>query len=606
MALRPETRTVESIDAAYGARTLPGTIVRLIGRGPRFYVGIAALFVIKQSPVWLFPILTERAINALAHPESRNDTNLLVFGVITALAIACNIPLHTAFIGLISRTARGTERSLRLAVTRRLQQLSISFHQGTDGSRLQSKLLRDVEQIQLMTMDFLNAGTLATMNVLFAVVYTGIHEPRMLLFFAVVVPITVGVSRTFKSAMRSRNFEYRRHLESMNVQVGEMVDMLPLARAHSVEEVAYDHLAASVTEVDRHGQLLDRVNALFQSTNWVVFQLFNLSVLAAGYWLVSRGLMTVGGLVLYSALFALLVSSVNTFLNLYPTFTRGSESVRSLGDVLKSPDLEHNADKAHPARVRGEIQFKSICFKYPGNDHLAIRDFSLHLRAGSTVALVGSSGSGKSTLVNLAIGFLRPQAGQIFLDGVDMERLDMRAWRRHLSLVPQQIILFNGTIRENILFGSPEVTDEYFDRVVRLAHVEEFVERLPDQWETLIGEGGTRLSGGQKQRIAIARALVRNPRVIVLDEPTAALDLESEQLVQAALRELVRDRTTIIVAHRLSTIRDADLVCVIADGQLVETGTHDELIAADGPFSRLHSIHDGEARATKSSPIPTK
>ncbi len=579
----------ERIDWAYQAKNPFRTLLRLLDGGVLFYVWVTAVFTIKATPNWLIAIFLARLIDVLAHPATANFHLLIGLGVTMLLTLPLNIPLHTLFVDALSKNSRGLERRLRLAVARRLQQLSISFHQSSASGRLQSKLLRDVEQVQIMAMGLGADGTAALVGLSIAIGYTAFNEPRMLLFYVLVVPITVAISRQFRAAIHARNADYRVNLERMTTRVVEMVEMLPLARAHGVEDAALNTLSERVIEVNRNGRLLDRITALFQSTTWVIFQLFNLSVIGVSCWFVIRGWMTVGDLVLYQTFFSQLINSINQLLNLYPVITRGSESIRSLGEILQSPDIEHNAGKAVPAIVRGEISFNSVSFKYPGTDRLAIRELDLTIPQGKTVAFVGASGSGKSTLISLAIGFIRPQAGQILLDGADMESIDMRAWRSHLSLVPQQIVLFNGSIRENILFGLGEVRQDFFDRVLDLTHVSEFVDRLPDKLDTLVGDHGARLSGGQKQRIAIARALMRDPKVIVLDEPTSALDLESEYCVQQALRELTKDRTTIIVAHRLSTIRNADLVCVMAEGQIVESGTHDELLALNGAFTRLHT-----------------
>jgi len=244
--------------------------------------------------------------------------------------------------------------------------------------------------------------------------------------------------------------------------------------------------------------------------------------------------------------------------------------------------------------VRGEILFEQVGFQYPRGRETALQDINLRIAPGETVAFVGASGAGKSTLVNLAMGFRAPTTGRVLLDGRDLRELDLRTYRRQIGVVPQATILFNGTLRENITYGLAEVDDARLWDILTQASLADFVRSLPQQLDTPLGESGTRLSGGQRQRLAIARALIRDPRVILLDEATSALDTESERLVQASLIRLTAGRTTLIVAHRFSTIRQAHRIVVLEAGRIVEIGTLAELLAAGGTFARLAGLQGVE------------
>ena len=285
-----------------------------------------------------------------------------------------------------------------------------------------------------------------------------------------------------------------------------------------------------------------------------------------------------------------IISAVNFILAIFPQITRGYDAFVSLGDILENPDLEKQDGKRPVREVRGGFEFEKVSFKYPSMQSHAVRDFSLVIRAGERIAVVGESGSGKSTLMQLVMGFHRPQTGRILLDGKDMTEINLHDYRRFLSVVPQNTILFSGTIRENISYGLKNVTDRQIRQAIRIANADEFIFNLPEGLDTMLGEHGAALSGGQRQRIAIARAVIRDPRVILFDEATSALDVVSEKQVQDALELLVKGRTTFIVAHRLSTIRNADRIVVMKKGRIDEVGTYAGLMRKKGEFVTLKKL----------------
>jgi ATP-binding cassette subfamily B protein len=390
--------------------------------------------------------------------------------------------------------------------------------------------------------------------------------------------------------MRIRNREFRSQVEQMNSTVSEMINMIPVARAHGIEDIAAEGSHQKFHDVLHRGRKLDRMNAIFGSSAFVTFQLSMIIGLAALSWACWRGWISVGEIMLFQGLFTMIVMSMTALLNMVPEIARGFESIRSIGEILECPDIEHNEGREVIRDVEGAVAFENVSFTYENAREAAVRDFSLDVKPGECIALVGPSGAGKSTLIQLLIGFHRAEQGRILLDGLDMEQIDMRSYRRFVSVVPQETMLFSGTLRDNITYGRKGVDDRQIRDVMAMANLTDVVNDLPEGLQTRIGEDGALLSGGQRQRIAIARALIRDPRVLILDEATSALDVVSEKLVQQAIDRAIQNRTTFIVAHRLSTIRQADRIVVMKDGRLEEIGPYDELMARDGLFKEMQQL----------------
>ncbi len=578
------------LENSYRSRRPVRTLFSLLNRSRLFYAAMITMLVVKHSPMWLIPFLTAQVINTLADPSAYPVARLPVWFFAVVLLTAQNIPTHTLYISMLSGAVRDLERTLRSALVTRLQHLSIAFHDRTESGRLQAKVLRDVEQVQMFCMLLGEGGTLAVLSFIFAVTVTACKEPRMLVFFLLMAPLVAGLRALFDGRIRRRNSAFRLQVEQMSSGVSEMLNMIPVVRAHGLEGEAAREMNRQFDEVNERGRKLDRINALFGSSSWVTFQLSMIAGLGVLSWFCLKGWIPVGDVVLYQSLFSMIIMCVAQLLTMYPQLARGMESLRSIGEVLECPDLEHNRGRRELTRLDGRVAFRNVRFAYDAGRAPAIDGVSLDVEPGECIALVGPSGGGKSTMMQLLIGFRRPQSGRILIDGQDMEQLDMRTVRRFISVVPQETILFSGTILENIVYGLRDVSREEVGRVLAAANLDELIESLPAGVQTRIGEDGAMLSGGQRQRIAIARALIRNPRILVLDEATSALDVVSEKKVQQAIDHAVKNRTTFIVAHRLSTIRAADRIVVMKDGRIAEIGSYDELTARGGLFCEMQAL----------------
>jgi ATP-binding cassette subfamily B protein len=554
-------------------------------------VAASVFQVIKHSPVWIVPIITAHIIDLLSNPPGDIRRDLAWSIAMLMTVIAQNVPTAVVYVRLLSLVTRNIELYLRAALCRRLQHLSISFYHQTRTGALHTKVVRDVEAVQqLMSFAFESALSLSMMLAA-ALVTIALRLPWFLLVYTLALPLIVLVVRNLRGRMQARNAAFREEIESMSSRVVEMTMMIPITRALGEEEYAIQRVQSSLTQVRASGLGLDLVNGLFGAINWTTLQLFGAGMLGLAAWLGATGAVpvTVGDVVLITAYSSQITGAVLGVMNLVPQIMRGFESIRSIGEVLECPDLEYNEGKAVVTAVQGRVTFQAVDFAYPDSDEATVRGFSLDVQLGEMVALVGPSGAAKSTILNLAIGFLRPSGGQILLDGRDMEALDMRTYRRHIALVPQEVVLFDGTVFENITYGAQHADERRVLAALRDANALEFVQELPQGVHTRIGDRGARLSGGQKQRLAIARALIRNPQVLLLDEATSALDPLSERLIQEALARLMVGRTTFVVAHRLSTIRNADRIVVMNRGQIVEIGTHEQLLAARGEYFRMQA-----------------
>ncbi|MBO1330912.1 ABC transporter ATP-binding protein [Streptomyces sp. VRA16 Mangrove soil] len=554
--------------------------------------GAAALFVIKHSPIWLLPMITAVVLDVVVQHGSEarlwQATGVLLF------ILVINYPLHQWYVRLLAGSIRRMGTTLRSALCRRMQQLDIGYHSRVSSSVLQAKVVRDVESVEQMVQQSADMGLGAVVTLVGGLVVIGIRVPAFLPVFLLVVPAAGWLVMRLRMRMRSHNEDFRREVEHLSSKVGEMTTLIPITRAHGLERTALGRVDGSLRQVFAAGLRLDTVNARFNSAAWVMLNILGVACLTGSALVAYHGWLPVtpGDVVMLSAFFTILTGSVTTLLGLAPVISKGLESVRSAGEVLQAPDLERNAGKAAVARVSGRIDFQDVGFAYDDKpDEPAVTGFTLSARPGETIALVGASGAGKSTVLNLLIGFIRPTSGRILLDGTDMAGLDLRSYRRFLSVVPQESILFEGSIRDNVTYGLGDTDEETLLAALRDANALEFVERLPRGLDTVVGERGARLSGGQRQRLAIARALIRDPRVLVLDEATSALDNRSEALVQEALARLVHGRTVFVVAHRLSTIQGADRIVVMEGGRIAEQGTHAELLARGGVYAGLQPAH---------------
>ncbi len=579
------------IEHIYNSKKPFRTLIKMLNIKLPKYFGYFILFFAKYSPELLTPLYLKEVIAFAGNESGRDMSSFIVVNLIYFLVCIQNILTHSLFTKKVHGRVRKMEQGLRSSLTKRLQQLSIAFHTKTQTGRLQSKLLRDVDDITNVTIQLFHQGFATVMAIIWCLFITFRSDWIVGIFFLFSAPLTAILINFFRGKMKKNNEGYRKTMEKMSSRVSEMINTIPITRAHGVEQDEIDKTEENFSQVYRASMKLDFTNQMFGSSSWVLMKIAIMSVMMFSGILAFKGKMEVENVVLYYGLFQIIVGAFSSAMNFIPIFTKGFEAFKSLGEILECPDLEKNRGKKQISNIKGSVIFNNVGFSY--DDYKpAICEFNAKIEPGQCTAFVGESGSGKSTLMNLLIGFWRPNTGSILLDGFDYNELDLRSWRKNIAVVPQNTILFSGTILENITYGKSNVKIENIEKAITASNLRGFIDNLEHGLQTVISENGKDLSGGQRQRISIARAILRDPQIIILDEATSALDVVSEKEVQDAIDNLIKGRTTFIVAHRLSTIRNADKVFVMKDGVCIEEGSQVELINKKGEFARLKTLQE--------------
>lgn len=543
-------------------------------------------FIIKHSPVWVMPIIVSNLIN-IASRQNEFEMKAIMGNVfIMVVLLVTNIPTALIYTRYMSLSIRSVESNIRMNMVKKLQILSIPYHKHLKGGKLQSKVLRDVELIINLSSIFCTTIVQIVLNIFVAFTITITKNIYVAIFFLATIPVGAFLIKKFRFNIENVNTKLRKSIEDMSSAVSQMVEMVPVTRAHALENIEIHRVDEKVLNVKKSGYKVDMFNCLFGACGWVTFQIMQVVCLLFSSFFAMKGYIEIGDIVLYQTYFSTILGSLTNIIDVYPQIVKGFDSINSISEIFLADDVELNSGKIEVKDVKGEFEFKDVSFRYDDGEDEVLEDFNIHVKKGERIAFVGESGGGKSTLLQLIVGFLKPTQGMISLDGQDMSKINLRSYRKFIAMVPQNTVLFSGTIKENITYGM-EVTDDKLNDIIEAACLKEVINKLPNGIDTVVGEHGDLLSGGQKQRISIARALIRDPQVIILDEATSALDNKSEIHVQNAMKNLMKDRTTFMVAHRLSTIQDAERIIVIDGGRVVEEGSYDELMKRKGAFYNL-------------------
>lgn len=572
-------------------------IAKIYKRNISVFLLVCLFYAVMSLPVYITPLITAEIIdiatfavaNGLSYELKRA---LFTYSVILAVCILQNVPSTKLKWRVASTMQRKMNAGIRSALVRKLQSLSITYHKDMLSGKIQSKFIKDTETLNGATSMFINGVLNHLVCAIIAVIIAIVKNGYVSLFFLVAVPLNVLLTFAFRNRIRKSHKEMRVKAEEMSAKMTSMIELMPVTKSHGLEDVEIKNVEGAIKKVEIAGLKADKIFAGYGAWLFVVNHLFSTACLIFCAILAINKVISVGEIVLYQTLFTQLSSYVNNIVASSPHINAGREAMTSLSEVMRATDVEPNLKTGEIVNDIGDIEFRNVSYVYPGTDKEVIKNFSFKIKKGECIGVVGSSGSGKTTLMNILIGFLRPTSGEVYIDGEPMSKFNISSYRQKISVVAQNSILFSGTVEENVTYGLEKYTKEQLAKAIDTANVSEFLGDLKDGINTDIGEHGDKLSGGQRQRVTIARALIREPKIIIFDEATSALDNLSEFQVQKAISSSMQGRTTFIVAHRLSTIRDADRIIVLEDGEMIENGTYDQLLDKRGKFYELKSLSD--------------
>jgi len=567
-----------------------------------FYLG--AFCVLCHNAIWiLFPLVIRNAVQALNTAVTRQ--NLLKYSLyLMAIAVAKGIFQYLTRWILIG-VSREIEFDLRNDLFAHLERLSYSFYQRTRTGDIMARMTNDLNAVRMLV----GPGIMYTAN---TIVFTAVSlvfmlsiSPRLTLFAFLPLPIFSIVVQYFGRRIHERFERIQAMFSDISARAQENFSGARLIRAYVQEEAEIELFERENQEYIGRSLKLVRLMGMLWPTLQTLLGVAIVIVLFVGGRLVIQHRINVGDFAAFNTNMVQLTWPIIALGWVINIFQRGTASLGRIANILAEKPAVTDAEVpaiGAPQRVRGEIEFRSLSFHYgqtlqaaergaglSHGDEDVLRNISLKVPAGTSLAIVGPTGSGKSTLVSLIPRIYDAAPGSVLIDGRPIREFPLELLRKNIGFVPQETFLFSDTIRENIAFGVPDASDADVRRVAEAASIASDIEGFPDGYNTLVGERGLTLSGGQKQRTAIARALIRNPRILVLDDALASVDTQTEDRILNHLRELMQGRTTIFISHRVSTVRNADRIAVLRDGQIVEYGTHDELIERDGYYTELYN-----------------
>ncbi len=519
----------------------------------------------------------------------QNQPQVLTWSVLALLGMTLVKGVLNYFQGVLSETAsQNVAYDLRNAIQKKLTQLSFSFHDTSEAGELLSRAIQDVERLRFLTGRATLRVLDGALTILVTMIILLVMDYKLGLFVVICIPVLIHRAYYFGSRFRPLSLMVQQQVARLTTSVEQNLRGSRVVKAYAQEPAEIERFE----EDNQRWFELTTSAAKLQATNVpLMFLISNITiviiVLLGGY-LVVQQQMTFGVLLAFITYMGQLIEPVRRLGIIIPAVAIAGSSAERVFDILDSvPDVKDEPDAQEMSILDGHVRFENVSFSY--GKQTVLNDIDFEVQPGQIVALLGATGSGKSTIISLIPRFYDPTAGRILVDGKDIRHSTLFSLRSQIGIVLQETTLFAASIRENIAFGQSDALDEDIMAAAEAAQAHEFIVRSPEGYETYVGEKGTTLSGGQKQRIAIARVLLMNPRILILDDATASVDTETEHLIQMAFENLIKGRTTFVIAHRLSTVRNADLILVLDHGKIVARGTHEELLKSSKEYLEIYN-----------------
>ncbi len=551
-----------------------------------FFLDMLASFLIALIGL-LYPIITNTVVKTYV-PEN-NTKMIIVLGIF--LLICYIIRMFLKFFVQYYGHMIGThmQADMRKEMFVKLQRLPFSYFDEHETGKIMSRMTNDLQQVSELAHHGPENFFICGITMILSFIYLLTIDYRFALWILAAVPFLFFVSLFFRKRLNRANMENRKSLANINARLESSITGIRVTKAFTNDEKELEKFEESNLDfVKSKGKMYKAMGQFGSSTSFIT-DLFNFIIIVAGGLIVAPSKDT-ASYVTFVVSVSMFITPLTTLINFVEQFEEGVTGFQRFVEIIDEKEEETDKDAKNVGKLEGKITFDHVTFNYDTKqtEDNVLDDISFEIEKGKTIALVGASGGGKTTICHLIPNFYHPSKGHVYIDDIDVNKMTFQSLRKNIGLVQQDVFLFNGTIKDNIRYGNYDASDEDIIKASKMANIHDYITSLEKGYDTIVGERGVKLSGGQKQRISIARVFLKNPSILILDEATSALDNVTESLIQKSLNDLAKGRTTLIVAHRLSTIKNADLIYVIEKGKIIEKGNHEELLSKNGEYAYLY------------------